>query len=1516
MKRLLSAIAFLSILFCFTSNPIFAQKGVQQLSENVGEFSKQVVELFEKSKREDGQEAAQKFVANLNGAISGENQTAVINTVNEMFKKRMRTYPHLFEYVQAVNNLAQSSSDAQKFTEWHGIVQTITQNIKQSRFRDWQQFVKFSISFFEDYSLFKTRGKRWEIQMVDYSFKFADNDPELIVEEASLYAYTAKDTLGIINTKGSFFPMKNIWKGKSGKVTWERLGFDPNVVYVEIGSYDINLKDNDYVVEDALFYHKTYFQRPLKGKLTDKLSAKIKGTFLYPEFLSYETDLHMTNIAPQLEFIGGFGLQGEKIIGFGTEEQKAVFKFFAEDGRPIMSAKSSRFGVKPKQEINSVNTSVSVYFAQDSIYHPSLNLRYGINEKELQMVRDSKASSKIAFMSSFHQLEANVDAIFWKINTPVINFKMASLRKDLKVIFESFNLYEKGRMAKYGVITGIDPVRKLGEIADGGTWRLHSDRFAALLSPRYETSNILATLFDLVEDGFIYYDGETSEITIRDKALHYVRSSKGEVDYDRILLVSEVDKPDQENAQLDLDTKELLVTGVERVALSDSQQVMMFPHEKLIRVKRNRNMEVDGTIVAGRVDLSGKNFFFDYDPFTIKLDSVDKMQIYVPDETGKRQTVQGLAPIGTMVRDVSGTLFIDKETNKSGLKRYPSYPRFVSDKNSFLYYNSSNLYEGAYDKDRFFFQLDPFEFEDLDEIMPEQLNFAGTMISGGIFPDFQQEAKLQEDLSLGFTEETKVDGYPIYGLGTFTGSITMSNNGMKSNGKIDYLSSSFESEEFNLLPDSMMAIVDTFSMVRTKVNNVEFPSVHNGKVTTKWLPKQDSLLVKMRNKKPFKMFEDKVTLRGNLLVSSKGLKGTGTMNMAQASIRADEFNYTSSTFQSDSSDVIIKNEEVAKVAFNSYNVKSRVDMDDMIGEFLANGDNIPIVLPYNQFKTTASEFYWVINEKLINIRMPENSANNYFESTHPDQGGLKFEASGGVVNLEKNTIQIDGVPYINIADAKIRPYDTKVLVNPEADIQPLERALIVCDTLNEYHKLSNVKVKLKSINEFEANGTYRYKGKGLKKQKIAFDMVTTREITKDEAEELEKPELKGKFYTYGATNLPEDENLKLSKNIDFKGTVILDSREQFLIFDGFSKLELLSPQLDAQWFSFKDAIDPDNIQMDVTNPIGERKDTLFFGIMQDMDSLKLYSAFLTKKRTPLDIVLFRGTGDLNFNAEKNMYQVASEEKLSGEALQGGVFTLLDENNQVVTDGRITLGRNLGLVRLDAAGRIVNNLKTGEFSFRDVVMGIDFHFDEKMLESIGESFRYFNAEADEVNYSKEGFMNSAIELANEKDVSELKRVIGQYGYLPERFKGLDQSFLLTDVEMVFDTSTRTIRTVGPIGVSFTGERYVNRMVNGYMEFGLRRSGDYFDIYFELEPDDGGKRPWYYFNYKKGTMSIISSNPEFNQQIADMKEKERIKTNKKKGEIYQYVLAPMLKRNNFVARMKAAASADAMKEEQGK
>ena len=114
---------------------------------------------------------------------------------------------------------------------------------------------------------------------------------------------------------------------------------------------------------------------------------------------------------------------------------------------------------------------------------------------------------------------------------------------------------------------------KLKDYPRGGQWELTSDEFAAQLG-NFKGKDISSTIFQLVEDGFIYYNPETKVITVREKTVHYFDSRKGDADFDRIALISE---SDQENAQLDLESKILLVTGVKRIGLSDSQKVTIFP---------------------------------------------------------------------------------------------------------------------------------------------------------------------------------------------------------------------------------------------------------------------------------------------------------------------------------------------------------------------------------------------------------------------------------------------------------------------------------------------------------------------------------------------------------------------------------------------------------------------------------------------------------------------------------------------------------------------------------------------------------------------------------------------------------------------------------------------------------------------------------------------------------------------------------------------------------------------------
>ena len=66
----------------------------------------------------------------------------------------------------------------------------------------------------------------------------------------------------------------------------------------------------------------------------------------------------MENLVPQAKFVGGFGLEGLKIVGFGSHEKRAKMYFYAEDGRLVLTARGNRFGVKENETVNAQQTAV------------------------------------------------------------------------------------------------------------------------------------------------------------------------------------------------------------------------------------------------------------------------------------------------------------------------------------------------------------------------------------------------------------------------------------------------------------------------------------------------------------------------------------------------------------------------------------------------------------------------------------------------------------------------------------------------------------------------------------------------------------------------------------------------------------------------------------------------------------------------------------------------------------------------------------------------------------------------------------------------------------------------------------------------------------------------------------------------------------------------------------------------------------------------------------------------------
>ena len=144
----------------------------------------------------------------------------------------------------------------------------------------------------------------------------------------------------------------------------------------------------------------------------------------------------------------------------------------------------------------------------------------------------------------------------------------------------------------------------------------------------------------------------------------------------------------------------------------------------------------------------------------------------------------------------------------------PEYPKFYSNQSSYATYDKVGIHDGAYKRNDFHFKLEQFVFENMDEYDVEDLAFDGTMVSDGIFPEFEEDLIVMPDQSLGFQRNTPEGGFPLYkGAGNYEGRIQLSNRGFRGNkGTYTFMTSTSTSDKITFFPDSMHAEVDNFKI--------------------------------------------------------------------------------------------------------------------------------------------------------------------------------------------------------------------------------------------------------------------------------------------------------------------------------------------------------------------------------------------------------------------------------------------------------------------------------------------------------------------------------------------------------------------------------------------------------------------------------------------------------------------------------------------------------------------------------
>lgn len=1491
MKQYFKLLLFLCLFL--TGNLVFAQ--FNGFSGKTETYPAELAVFFQTTPQKDDQKTGELYTENFaifwnSGKVNEEQKKNIVELSMLMHKKKMRPFPQFKEYLDVVLIVFETGQTNSTFISWQ---KTLTDLITKSTSKPFTEFLAFSNLFFREMVLYSSATTVWKVSGKSFEFTYDSVATIHFTSPMNLICYANNDSSVIKQTTGSFYPTKNIWKGNQGLITWERAGYKPTELYAEFNSYEIDIRKREYEISGALLYYPVFFgTTALKGSLEEKVLANRSGQdALYPKFVSDDEDFEIKEMFRNIDYKGGFTINGARLLGSGTGENPAEVFIFRE-GKLFMKFSSDSYIIR-KDRITSNRAAITIYWEEDSIYHPGIPVTYNDSIRQVKAIREREGLSRAPYFNTYHKLEMDFEAMYWNIDEPKIEFRMIiGPGSEGDATFTSANYYTEFQFEK---VRGIDEVHPLIALRNCAQ-QMDSRIFTVLDFAKYrkiQVEVIRNQIVMLAIQGYIFYDPVTDKIYVKDKVYDFIAASSKKSDYDVIQFESVITS--ESNATLSLLNFDIKMRGVSRIFLSDSQQVHIYPTEQEILIRKNRDFSFNGRVKVGLFDYYGNDFLFEYDKFKINMPLIDSMSFRVksrqPDEYGYYNYIK----VKSSIEDMSGDLLIDHPSNKSGVKPFKEYPIFNSKKFSYVYYDKTSIYSGVYPREDFFYRIDPFQLDSMNELTTDGIEFIGYLSSAGIFPDIHQPLKVQEDYSLGFRYKTPPAGLPAYGgKGSFTSLLDLSNQGLRGDGTLSYLTSTSQSDKYVFFPQ--MAVSESVKSfhVNESRKTPEFPVADGRNVKQEWYPYQDKMLVTSKET-PFEIYAEKSLLSGQLTLTPLGLNGNGLMEFNNAIITAKNYKYKSRTFQTDTCDFRLKTYDLQEMAFITENYQGFIDMDERKGEFKSNGGSSKVSFPANDYICYMDQFDWYMDRDEIDLRN-ENAnevdissmdireiadidfSGSEFISVHPAQDSLRFKSSRAKYNLKDQIIYAYDVKIIRVADAAILPGDGNVTILRKAEMMPLENAQILANTTTKFHIINNADLNIYGRKSYAGSGNYDYLDEMDGIQTIFFSKIG----------------VDSTLQTIAEGSIGDSIGFTLSPFFDYHGKVNLFANNELLLYTGGTRIHHDCDTISRRWMYFSSEIDPMNILIPVAADLRDVKSNkLYSGIYFNSDSIGMYSAFVGPKMYGGDIEVASANGWLMYDKITSEYRISSKEKLSQLTLPGNYISLSIYKCLTRAEGKLSLGANLGRVTMNFYGTVLHNSRLDSTLINSVVE-LDFYFNDDAMLIFQESLLN-NTGLEGVNLNSELFTKYLGEVVGLEEADNFFTELSLYGQIKKMPEKLIHTFTFVDVNFSYNKITKSYVSEGKIGISMLGKTQINRYVDGRIELQLRRGGDRLTFYLEVEPS-----VWFFFSYANGLMQAFSSEKAFNDFIINANPESRQLSAKDGEKAYSYYISTQRRKDAFLKK----------------
>jgi len=891
-------------------------------------------------------------------SLSFEKRMEIIEVSNLMLNRKCRPRPHFIKYQLVMLEFFCEDKTSHGYVEWMEGFKLFL-NSDAALLRAVDQWLSLSLSLLEDNIFFTSKAITWKVSTPSFTFQ-TDKTMTVQFDDVTVACYSGRDFIQIMNATGYIDPLSLEWIGSKGSVSWERVGIPESEMHAILRDHKINLKTPEYSADSVRLYYPARFESEVVGRLNDKVALiKNMESAKYPQFVSYRNSYRIDGFAPGVNYRGGMSVEGGNLVGSGVEGEPAVIEIFSNDKLRIRA--ETHRATMNERFIRSRSAAVSIYLGNDSIYHPDLVFAYDVGKEELRLNKSEDFTSMGPYSNSYHNIDMNFDELYWNRNDSTMRFQAIQGSSIGRATFESSTFFNYDF---FMALQGMDYVHPLAQLYTYSN--MLGGRIFALTGyasyagfPAYQVRHQLMNLSKL---GFVYYDNETDLVTLRQKLFDYITASIKKRDYDVIRFVSRTEG--SSNAELDLNSSDLIIRGIPIIFLSDSQNVRLVPRESSIVMTRNRSFKFNGMVDAGLFRFHGNNFYFDYDNFKINLQEIDSLQLSTLTGQYNQYAEALVSRIDNKIEKMTGELLIDHPGNKSGLESYPQYPHFTSREKSFIFFDEKSIQNGVYDRDAFYFELDTFSIDSLDNFNRDAIALKGTFVSASILPALDMEMTLREDNSLGFYLQTPDEGIPLYGgHGIFYNDIEMSSRGLHGYGSFDYLTSTTWSDDFLMHPDSMMAQSRRF-LIREKLDETEFPYVENTETGVKLLPSEEVMHIS-RIDETFRIFSDSMFHGGGLALRPSGLSGDGVMAIPDARLESEHFRFRSRVILADSAGIQLRAQSAQEFPFLTNDVNLVIDLDARQGEIRANADFTLVELPYNLYETHLDQMTWFMDSSEV-----------------------------------------------------------------------------------------------------------------------------------------------------------------------------------------------------------------------------------------------------------------------------------------------------------------------------------------------------------------------------------------------------------------------------------------------------------------------------------------------------------------------------------------------------------------------